>query len=175
MEKRIPYDIFMSVKRVYQACNPLMTKRASVKAKMDKLAEDYKSYDAQIAALEAGIKSVTGFRVEELVKKVVETTDKIDPKTGKPTKTTKFLPTDIVTYDSDKRQYVVTIPDPSAPVRVPEESACTQEEVEVKTEEVKGEQKTVESDSEWGSDFDIDTDRIQEEPKDIEPLDIDIF
>ena len=74
MEKRIPYDVFMSVKRVAQACNPIMSKRESVKAKIQKLQEEYAFYDKQVSALEAGIKNVTGFRVEELVKKVKQET-----------------------------------------------------------------------------------------------------
>lgn len=108
MEKRISFDEFQSVKRVAQACNPLKMKRDKVKAKMDALQAEFNSYDAQIAALEAGIKSIIGFRTEELVKKVIESgTDK----NGKETKTTKYVPTDIVTYDKDHKQYVISIPD----------------------------------------------------------------
>ena len=72
MEKRISYDEFQSVKRVAQACNPLIMKREKIKAKIEALAAEYKSYDAQVKALESGIKQMIGFRVEELVKKVVE-------------------------------------------------------------------------------------------------------
>ena len=163
MEKRIPYDIFMSVKRVFQACAPLMNKRASVKTKMEKLQEEYKSYDTQIASLEAGIKAVTGFRVEELVKKVVEDTDKIDPKTGKPTKTTKYLPTDIVTYDKENRQFIVTTPDPENTYRIPQESNYV---------------NVITPKEEAGNDFDLDKELQQEaehEPEFIDPVDMDIF
>lgn len=109
MEKRISYDEFQSVKRVAQACNPLIMKREKIKAKIEALAAEYKSYDAQVKALESGIKQMIGFRVEELVKKVVESG--VDGK-GNPTKTTKYLPTDIVTYDTEKRQYVISIAEP---------------------------------------------------------------
>ena len=108
MEKRISYDVFQSVKRVAQACNPLMMKRESVKAKIEKLAAEYQEYDVQIQSLEAGIRQVTGFRVEELVKKVIEPGTDAN---GNPKKTTKYLPTDIVSYDNEKRQFVITIPD----------------------------------------------------------------
>ena len=164
-EKRISYDIFMSVKRVYQACNPLISKRASAKAKMDKLQKEYESYDTQISALEAGIKSVTGFRVEELVKKVVEDTGKVDPKTGKTIKTTKFLPTDIVRYDSEKRQYVITIPEN----RTPENSNYAAENAQVVEEKPQENIQTPES--VWGSDYDID----KEEPNSPEPVGMDVF
>lgn len=108
MEKRISFDEFQSVKRVAQACNPLKVKRDKVMDKINALQAEYKSYDTQISALEAGIKSIIGFRTEELVKKVIE--PGVD-KNGKETKTTKYVPTDIVTYDKDHKQYVINIPD----------------------------------------------------------------
>jgi hypothetical protein len=110
MKKSISFDEFQSVKRVAQACNPLKVKRDKVQAKIEALQAEYNAYDTQISALEAGIKSIIGFRTEELVKKIiVPGTDK----NGKEIKTTKYVPTDIVTYDKDKKQYVITIPDAS--------------------------------------------------------------
>lgn len=110
MKKSISFDEFQSVKRVAQACNPLKVKRDKVQAKIEALQAEYNAYDTQISALEAGIKSIIGFRTEELVKKIiVPGTDK----NGKEIKTTKYVPTDIVTYDKDKKQYVITVPDAS--------------------------------------------------------------
>lgn len=108
MEKRISYDQFQSVKRVAQACNPLMVKRNKLKEKIKALTKEYCEYDTQIASLEAGIKSVLGFRVEQLIKKVIEPGIDVN---GQPKKTTKYLPTDIVSYDADKKQYVISIPE----------------------------------------------------------------
>lgn len=108
MEKRISFDQFQSVKRVAQACNPLMVKREKIKAKIEALNKEYSDYDTQIASLEAGIKQVVGFRVEELVKKVIEPGVDVN---GQPKKTTKYLPTDIVSYDENKKQFIVSIPD----------------------------------------------------------------
>lgn len=108
MEKRISFDQFQSVKRVAQACNPLMVKREKIKVKIEALNKEYNDYDTQIASLEAGIKQVVGFRVEELVKKVIE--PGVDAN-GQPKKTTKYLPTDIVSYDETKKQFIVSIPD----------------------------------------------------------------
>lgn len=116
MEKRISFDEFQSVKRVAQACNPFKIKRDKVKARIDALQAEFNFYDAQIATFEAGIKSIIGFHVEELVKKVIESgTDK----DGKKTKTTKYVPTDIVTYDKDHKQYVINTPkeEPDANVK----------------------------------------------------------
>lgn len=121
MEKRISYDEFMAVKRVAQAVNPLTVKRDKVADKITQLQQEYNSYDTQISALEAGIKQIIGFRVDQLVKKVIETTDKTD-KNGTPVKVTKYLPTDMVSYDNINKQYVITIPDaPEATVNAENE------------------------------------------------------
>lgn len=108
MEKRISYSNFMSVKRVAQAINPLVVKRAKLGEKLKEIAEEYKGLSDQIDAYEAGVKAVTGCSVEMLVKKVTE--PGID-KNGNATKTVKYVPTDIVTYDENKKQYIITIPE----------------------------------------------------------------
>lgn len=116
MEKRINYSAFMSVKSVAKACNPLITKRDSIKKQIEELAREYNDYDTQVKSLEAGIKATLGFSVEQLVKKVIEPavnedgTPKVS-KDGKPVKTTKYVPTDIVSYDKEHKQYVITVPD----------------------------------------------------------------
>lgn len=113
MEKRISFDQFQSVKRVAQACNPLIVKRDKIRAKIDALTKEFNDYDTQVASLEAGIKQVVGFRVEELVKKVIEAGTDVN---GLPKKTTKYLPTDMVSYDESKKQFVITVPDEESPV-----------------------------------------------------------
>ena len=115
MEKRISYRDFQSVKSVAKAIDPKMRERETLRKKIEVLAADYKACNEQISLLEAGIVKTLGFHVEELVKKVVEPTGSTDPKTGKPIKTTKYLPTDIVSYDESKKQYVITLPDPEVP------------------------------------------------------------
>lgn len=120
MEKRISYDQFMAVKRVAQAVNPLITKRNKAKEAMDKAQADYDSFNAQVEGLQSGIKQYVGFDVEQLVKKVIEPAVNKDgtPKTdknGKTLKVTKYVPTDIVSYDKENRQYVITVPDAEEP------------------------------------------------------------
>lgn len=120
MEKRISYDQFMAVKRVAQAVNPLITKRNKAKEAMDKAQADYDSFNAQVEGLQSGIKQYVGFDVEQLVKKVIEPAVNEDgtPKTdknGKTLKVTKYVPTDIVSYDKENRQYVITMPDAEEP------------------------------------------------------------
>lgn len=101
MEKRISFYEFQSVKSVAKACDPIIKKRNKVKEQIAALAEEYKSYDAQIRALEAGVVQIVGLHVEDLVKKVIETD-------AKGNKVTKYLPTNRVTYDADKKQYVIS-------------------------------------------------------------------
>ena len=120
MEKRISYDQFMAVKRVAQAVNPLITKRNKAKEAMDKAQADYDSFNAQVEGLQSGIKQYVGFDVEQLVKKVIEPAVNEDgtPKTdknGKTLKVTKYVPTDIVSYDKENRQYVITVSDAEEP------------------------------------------------------------
>lgn len=108
MEKRISYSQFQSVKCVAKACDPQITKRNSLKEKIEKLAQEYKDCVTQIDSLQAGIVAVIGVPVDALVKKVIE--PGVDAN-GKPKKTTKWLPTDIVSYDEKHKQYVITIKD----------------------------------------------------------------
>lgn len=133
MEKRIQFFHFQSVKAVAKAIDPHLRtlealkkktlalkeeydeKQAKLLKEMDKKAAEIKQeYDAcktQIDALEAGVLQVTGFHVNDLVKKVIEPTGKTDPKTGKALKTTKYVPTDIVSYDETSKEFIISSPD----------------------------------------------------------------
>ena len=110
MEKRISYQQFQQVKSAAKMINPLQCKLQPIEEKIKALAEEYKGYQTQIAALEEGIVKVVGFHVADLVKKVMVPTGAVD-KNGNALKTAKYLPTDIVTYDEVKKQYVITAPD----------------------------------------------------------------
>lgn len=110
MEKRISYSQFQSVKCVAKACDPLLSKRIKLKEKLDKLTKEYEDCNTQISSLEAGIISVIGFPVDALVKKVIEPGIDVN---GLPKKTTKYLPTDIVSYDEKHKQYIISVNDES--------------------------------------------------------------
>lgn len=124
MEKRISYSQFQSVKCVAKACDPLISKRAKLKEKIDKLTAEYDSCDTQIKSLEAGIVTVIGFPVDMLVKKVIEPGVDVN---GLPKKTTKYLPTDIISYDEKHKQYIISVDDtptePTEPTTSQTESA----------------------------------------------------
>lgn len=108
MEKRISYSQFQSVKSVAKACDPLMVKKNKLKAKLDAIYEEYNNLSDQVSALEAGILKIIGFHVDDLVKKVIETSQ---DKNGKEVKVTKYLPTEIVSYDKNNKQYIISVPD----------------------------------------------------------------
>ena len=156
MEKRIPFVQFQSIKSVAKAIDPYMRQKARLEAQIDglddefkvkaeeelkklkerlktqlaakkeKLEAEIKGTDDQIAAIEAGIVSIIGFHVTDLVKKVIEPNDK-------GIKETKYLPTDIVSYDTTTKEFVVTVPDEEeSPAEEPE---CPTPEAEEPAEE----------------------------------------
>lgn len=129
MEKRISYSQFQQVKNASKMIDPLQRKMQPLRKKIEALVVELKGYQTQVDALEAGIVQVLGFHVAELVKKVIEPTGKTDAN-GKPIMVTKYLPTDIVSYDEQKKQYVINTDDitrePKAP-ETPEASAAVSE------------------------------------------------
>ena len=110
MEKRISYSQFQQVKSAAKMIDPNMRKIESLKKKIMPLVEEMKYWQAQNDSLEEGIVKFIGFHVSDLVKKVIEPTGTTD-KNGKVIMATKYLPTDIVTYDEQKKQYVICVPD----------------------------------------------------------------
>lgn len=110
MEKRIKYSQFQQVKNAAKMIDPLKRKMAPLKKKVEALVTELKGYQTQIDALEAGIVQVIGFHVDDLVRKVIEPTGKTDAN-GKPIMQTKYIPTGIVSYDEQHKEFVVTTPD----------------------------------------------------------------
>ena len=137
MEKRISYSQFQSVKCVAKACDPLVSKRDKLKEKIKVLASEYEDLTTQINSFQAGIVKVIGLPVEQLVKKVVEPGVDVN---GQPKKTTKYLPTNIVSYDEAHKQYVINLP-------LAEESATPTSVEENKTETPKVSEEKVEETS----------------------------
>lgn len=109
MKKEISYSQFQQVKSAAKMIDPNMRKIEALKKKIMPLVEEMKQYQALNDSLEAGIVSVIGFHVSDLVKKVIEPTGATG-KDGKPIKVTKYLPTDIVSYDEQRKVYVIETP-----------------------------------------------------------------
>lgn len=133
MEKRIKYSQFQQVKNAAKMIDPLKRKMAPLKKKVEALVTELKGYQTQIDALEAGIVQVIGFHVDDLVKKVIEPTGKTDAN-GKPVMNTKYVGTDIVTYDEQKKEYVVAYPDETEPAPTTEAPEVSEAPEAVSTE-----------------------------------------
>lgn len=113
MKKEISYSQFQQVKSAAKMIDPNMRKIEALKKKIMPLVNEMKQLQAINDSLEAGIVSVIGYHVADLVKKVIEPTGAVG-KDGKPIKVTKYLPTDIVTYDEQHKVYVIEIKDAPA-------------------------------------------------------------
>lgn len=129
--KKLTVRQFATVKRVAQNVNPLVVKKNKLYAKAQELEAEAKALEEEIEGHEAGIKSLTGGYIsEDLVTKVVETTNKVD-KDGNPIKVTKYLPTSLVEYNEEENCYYLNEPEELiVPVQV---------------------------DAPYGSDFDVDS------------------
>ena len=152
MELRISFFQFQSVKNVAKAIDPKLREKATLqkkaialKAELDekraklqkeidektnKLKAEFDACEQQINLLEAGIVQTLGFRVADVVKKVIEPTGKTDPKTGKALTVTKYLPTENVSYDEEAKEYIITLPDAEPECPTPEEDEVTEETAE---------------------------------------------
>ena len=108
-----------------QKFSKLQRKMQPLRKKIEGLVAELKSYQTQVDALEAGIVSILGFHVSDLVKKVIEPTGKTDAN-GKPLTVTKYLPTSIVSYDEQKKEYVINTGEPEATFQ-PAEATGTEE------------------------------------------------
>lgn len=79
-----------SLKRTAQNVSPLVIRKQKLIAKKNEIDAELELLQSQIEQFEAPIKDVTGgYGTEDLVERVVETTDKVD-KDGKPIKVTKW-------------------------------------------------------------------------------------
>lgn len=154
MEKRISFFQFQSVKNVAKAIDPKLKEKATLQKKAialkqeleakqaklqkeidektSKMEQEFKDCQTQIDLLEAGIVQTLGFHVSDLVKKVIEPTGKTDAKTGKALTVTKYIPTEIVSYDEKAKEFVVTVNDENATVEEPE---CPNAEAEEPAED----------------------------------------
>ena len=135
-----PFKRYVGVGEVYPiALNPTKEELEKLYGRELNYEPEYFGTDDQIAAIEAGIVSIIGFHVTDLVKKVIEPNDK-------GIKETKYLPTDIVSYDTTTKEFVVIVPDeeespagepecPAPKAEEPAEEEAPEEVVEEPVEE----------------------------------------
>ena len=90
MKKFTKFEI-ATIKRTAQNVSPMVSKKRKIAAQMIALKEEYDNLAKMQEQYEASIRTMTGgFSTEDLVNKVVETTNSLD-KNGNPIKTTKFV------------------------------------------------------------------------------------
>lgn len=90
MKKFSKFEI-ATIKRTAQNVNPMVTKRAKLMEQIKALQDEYDQLAVMQEQYEASIKTMTGgYTTEDLVTKVVETTNSVD-KNGKPIKITKYV------------------------------------------------------------------------------------
>ena len=106
-----------TIKRTAQNVAPLVRRKNKIKEKMDELYAELQQLETQQTQWEQAIVTMTGgFTTEDLVDKVVETTNSVD-KDGNPVKVTKY----VLKYPD------TVVPVPTTEVPVQEE---VQEEIE---------------------------------------------
>lgn len=99
-----------TIKRTAQNVAPLVRRKTKIKEQIAKLQEEYDLLNAQQLQWEQAIVTMTcGYTTEDLVEKVVETTNSVD-KDGNPVKTTKYVlkyPDTVVPVQEEVQEEVI--------------------------------------------------------------------
>lgn len=144
---------FASIKKMAQIVNPLVSKKRTIMKKIAALTAEIKGpegLDIQIAGMEAGIKAkFLGLGTEQLVRKVVspavreDGTPILDAKTGKQLTKTTYEPTDVLKYDKEHNNYILTVTNEEDQSVVEDDDAST----EVAEEEIQAQDYFIQQDA----------------------------
>ena len=144
---------FASIKKMAQIVNPLVSKKRTIMKKIAALTaeiEGPEGLDIQIAGMEAGIKAkFLGLGTEQLVRKVVspavreDGTPILDAKTGKQLTKTTYEPTDILKYDKEHNNYILTVIDEEGQSIVEDDDTT----IEVAKEEIQAQDYFIQQDA----------------------------
>lgn len=105
--KKLTIRNFAAIKRIAQNVNPLVVKKNRMLAQAKKILLEVKEIEEEIKGYEAGVVALTGgYQSEALVTKVVEDTGKVD-KDNTPIKVTKYIPTNLVTFNEEENCYYI--------------------------------------------------------------------
>ena len=110
MEKRISTTQLRAAKRIASIIADNLAKRKKAEEQIKKWTDEFNRQENVICNYEAGLIADIGLRSEQIVTKVIEPTGKFD-KNGKELKQTKYIINDNVRFDSDTKEYIVTIAD----------------------------------------------------------------
>ena len=144
---------FASIKKMAQIVNPLVSKKRTIMKKIAALTaeiEGPEGLDIQIAGMEAGIKAkFLGLGTEQLVRKVVspavreDGTPILDAKTGKQLTKTTYEPTDVLKYDKEHNNYILTVIDEEGQSVVEDDDTT----IEVAKEEIQAQDYFIQQDA----------------------------
>lgn len=144
---------FASIKKMAQIVNPLVSKKRTIMKKIAALTaeiEGPEGLDIQIAGMEAGIKAkFLGLGTEQLVRKVVspavreDGTPILDAKTGKQLTKTTYEPTDVLKYDKEHNNYILTVNDEEGQSVVEDDDTT----IEVAKEEIQAQDYFIQQDA----------------------------
>lgn len=95
-----------TIKKTAQIVQPNVAKKQRLEAQIADLQNQLAEANAAIAEWDGAIVRMTGYSSEKLIKRVVEPSGKVDAN-GKPLTTTKWIPTDIVSFNEENNTYVI--------------------------------------------------------------------
>ena len=111
-----------TIKKTAQIVQPNVAKKQRLEAQIANLQNQLAEANAAIAEWDGAIVRMTGYSSEQLIKRVVEPSGKTDAN-GKPLTITKWVPTELVSFNEETNTYVIAdIPTASSDVE-PSENA----------------------------------------------------
>ena len=102
-----------TIKKTAQIVQPNVAKKQRLEAQIANLQNQLAEANAAIAEWDGAIVRMTGYSSKQLIKRVVEPSGKIDAN-GKPLTNTKWVPTELVSFNEETNTYVIA----DAPVSV---------------------------------------------------------
>lgn len=95
-----------TIKKTAQIVQPNVAKKQRLEAQIADLQNQLAEANAAIAEWDGAIVRMTGYSSEQLIKRVVEPSGKVDAN-GKLLTTTKWIPTELVSFNAENNTYVI--------------------------------------------------------------------
>ena len=95
-----------TIKKTAQIVQPNVAKKQRLESQIANLQNQLAEANAAIAEWDGAIVRMTGYSSEQLIKRVVEPSGKIDAN-GKPLTITTWVPTEIVSFNEETNTYVI--------------------------------------------------------------------
>lgn len=95
-----------TIKKTAQIVQPNVAKKQRLEAQIADLQNQLAEANAAIAEWDGAIVRMTGYSSEQLITRVVGPSGKVDAN-GKPLTTTKWIPTELVSFNAENNTYVI--------------------------------------------------------------------